>query len=283
MAWRHLRDGIQSLNPAYFAMVMATGILAIALHLLRMEPFGVILAWINLAAYIILWGLTIVRLVCFPREMFSDLIDHNRGVGYFTLVAATGIVGSQFIVIFNRYQLAEILWFGSLVLWALFTYSVFTTYTVEEQKPTLDEGINGGWLVTVVATQAVSALATLLLPAFGAHHDSILFLALAFWLFGGMLSMKCLSGYEMSCSIESVATTEHIGGMATSSSCSSMDFFPTLTMWLPSLIHSLKTTGLLLLVARMSTSDSLATAFALFIKFTVLPVSTRILEANFSA
>ncbi len=174
-------------------MVMATGILAIALHLLRMEPFGVILAWINLAAYIILWGLTIVRLVCFPREMFSDLIDHNRGVGYFTLVAATGIVGSQFIVIFNRYQLAEILWFGSLVLWALFTYSVFTAYTVKEQKPTLDEGINGGWLVTVVATQAVSALATLLLPAFGAHHDSILFLALAFWLFGGMLYIWLIS------------------------------------------------------------------------------------------
>jgi tellurite resistance protein TehA-like permease len=191
--WIHLRTGIQSLNPAYFAMVMATGIVAIALHLLGMEPLGQILAWINLAAYIVLWALTIIRLACFPREMFSDLIDHNRGVGYFTLVAATGVLGSQLIVIFNRYRLAEILWIASLVLWALFTYSVFTAYTVKEQKPSLAQGINGGWLVTVVATQAVAALATLLLPAFGAHRDLILFLSLAFWLFGGMLYIWLIS------------------------------------------------------------------------------------------
>jgi tellurite resistance protein TehA-like permease len=64
---------------------------------------------------------------------------------------------------------------------------------VKEQKPTLDQGINGGWLVTVVATQAVSALATLLLPAFGAHRNLILFLSLAFWLFGGMLYIWLIS------------------------------------------------------------------------------------------
>ena len=192
-AWQQLRDGIQSLNPAYFAMVMATGIMAIALHLLGTEPFGRILACINIAAYIVLWGLTILRLACFPREMFSDLIDHNRGVGYFTLVAATGILGSQLILIFNRYRVAEILWILSLILWALFTYSVFTAYTVKEQKPSLDRGINGGWLVTVVATQAVSALATLLLPAFVGHHDVVLFISLAFWLCGGMLYIWLIS------------------------------------------------------------------------------------------
>ena len=191
--WIHLRNGIQSLNPAYFAMVMATGIVAIALHLLGMEPFGRILAWINLAAYIVLWGLTIVRLAYFPREMFADLIDHNRGVGYFTLVAATGVLGDQCIVISSRYRAAEVLWIVSLILWALFTYSVFTAYTVKEQKPPLDQGINGGWLVTVVATQAVSVLATLLLPLFGDHHDLILFLSLAFWLFGGMLYIWLIS------------------------------------------------------------------------------------------
>lgn len=192
-AWQHLRDGIQSLNPAYFAMVMATGIIAIALHLLGMGPFGRVLARINVAAYIVLWCLTIFRLVCFPREMFSDLIDHNRGVGYFTLVAATGILGSQLIVIFNRYGEAAILWILSLALWALFTYSVFTAYTVKEQKPSLDQGINGGWLATVVATQAVSALATLLLPAFAGHRNLVLFVSLAFWLCGGMLYIWLIS------------------------------------------------------------------------------------------
>lgn len=192
-AWNHLREGIRSLNPAYFAMVMATGIVAIALHLLGMEPFGRILGWVNFAVYFVLWGLTLIRLTNFSQEMFSDLIDHNRGVGYFTLVAATGILGSQLIVIVNRYRMAEILWVISLVLWVFFTYSVFTAYTVKDEKPPLEQGINGGWLVTVVATQAVSELATLLLPAFGARQDLILFLALVFWLFGGMLYIWLIS------------------------------------------------------------------------------------------
>lgn len=61
--WIHLRGGIQLLNSAYFAMVMATGIVAIASHLLGLERFGRILAWTNLAAYVILWVLTIVRLI----------------------------------------------------------------------------------------------------------------------------------------------------------------------------------------------------------------------------
>lgn len=191
--WNHLRDGIRSLNPAYFAMVMATGIVAIALYLLGLELIARILGWVNFGAYVVLWGLTLIRLAYFSQEMFSDLIDHNRGVGYFTLVAATGILGSQLIVIFNRYRIAEFLWVISLILWALFTYSVFTAYTVKEQKPSLEQGINGGWLVTVVATQAVSELATLLLPAFGAHQDLILFLALVFWLFGGMLYIWLIS------------------------------------------------------------------------------------------
>src|SRR5690348_17401004 len=47
---------------------------------------------------------------------------------------------SQLIVIFNHYSVAEILWILSLALWALFTYSVFTAYTVKEQKPPLDRG-----------------------------------------------------------------------------------------------------------------------------------------------
>src|SRR5690348_18241415 len=100
---------------------------------------------------------------------------------------------SQLIVIFNHYSVAEILWILSLALWALFTYSVFTAYTVKEQKPPLDRGINGGWLVTAVATQAVSALATLLLPTFVGHHDLVLFVSIAFWLCGGMLCISPVS------------------------------------------------------------------------------------------
>jgi hypothetical protein len=44
------------------------------------------------------------------------------------------------------------------VQWSARERAVFTALTVKETKPTLDEGINGGWLVAV-ATQSVSTLA----------------------------------------------------------------------------------------------------------------------------
>jgi tellurite resistance protein TehA-like permease len=190
---RHLQREIQALNPAYFALVMATGIVAIAAHLLGMEVLGRGLAWLNIAAYIALWGLTLLRVAWFPHHVYSDLIDHNRGVGFFTIVAATGILGSQLIVIFNRYLAAEVLWILALFLWTLFTYTIFTAYTVKEQKPSLAEGINGGWLTTVVATQAIAELGILLLPVFNHHQEFILFLCLCFWLCGGMLYIWMIS------------------------------------------------------------------------------------------
>ena len=61
-----------------------------------------------------------------------------------------------------------------------------------ETKPPLDQGINGGWLVAVVATQSVSTLASILAPP-PAHAETLLFVSLAFWLAGGMLYIWLIS------------------------------------------------------------------------------------------
>ena len=41
---------------------------------------------------------------------------------------------------------AAALWVVGIVLWAVLTYAVFTALTVKAEKPSLAEGINGGWL-----------------------------------------------------------------------------------------------------------------------------------------
>jgi len=74
------------------------------------------------------------------------------------------------------------------VLWLILIYAVFTAFTVKESKPPLDQGINGGWLVAVVATQSVSTLASVLVPS-----ETLLFISLAFWLAGGMLYIWLIS------------------------------------------------------------------------------------------
>jgi tellurite resistance protein TehA-like permease len=182
-----------SLHPAYFALVMATGIVSIACGLLGMRPVAVALLWANSAFYLVLWALTAVRVVRFRDRIVADLLHHGRAVGYFTVVAATCVLGSQWLVIAGAWPIAAWLWAAGIALWATITYSVFTVLTVNPNKPPLAEGINGGWLVSVVAAQSVAALGAQLAAGFGDRAPIALFFCLAMWLGGGMLYIWIIS------------------------------------------------------------------------------------------
>src|ERR1019366_5518504 len=97
--WRVLMErNLAEMHPSYFGLVMATGIVAIASHLLGFKWIGQILLWLSVVCYASLWLLILARLAFFPRAMLTDLADHNRGVGFFTVIAATSVVGSQFLL-----------------------------------------------------------------------------------------------------------------------------------------------------------------------------------------
>jgi tellurite resistance protein TehA-like permease len=186
-------SGLATLHPAYFAMVMATGIVSIACALFDFRAIGVALLWANSGFYIALWLLTGLRVAWFPDRVLADFTHHGRAVGFFTVVAATSVFGSQWFVIAGAWRLAAWLWAATIVLWAAITYSVFTLLTVKEHKPPLDEGINGGWLVSVVAAQSVSVLGSQLAPGFGDRAPMVLLFCLAMWLGGGMLYIWIIS------------------------------------------------------------------------------------------
>ncbi len=187
-----MNDGLRTLHPAYFALVMATGIVSIAAQLLGVPLVPRVLLVINVVSFATLWALTIVRIVRYPRDVFSDLIDHQRGVGFFTAVAATSVLGSQIVIVGGSHRFTLALWIATLVLWLILIYAVFTGLTVKEKKPSLDQGINGGWLVAVVATESVSTLASILVPTV-VWKEALCFVSLAFWLAGGMLYIWLIS------------------------------------------------------------------------------------------
>jgi len=183
-----LKDEVRDLSPAYFAMVMATGIVSIAGHLLGMRLVAIPLFWLNIAAYVVLWVLSVLRLILYPHQFLGDLIDHQRGPGFFTVVAASCILGSQFMLISGSLRLAVSLWIVGIVLWLGLTYTIFTAFTIKEIKPPLDEGISGAWLLAVVATQSIAVLSALI----ASHWQQPFrletnFFALSMWLWGGML------------------------------------------------------------------------------------------------
>jgi tellurite resistance protein TehA-like permease len=186
-------QGIRNLYPGYFALVMATGIVSIAAHLLEMDWIAWPLFWFNIGAYALLWVFTIIRLGINSSGVLADLSNHASGPGFYTLVAGTCVLGSQFVVLAGDLKTSLWLWLLGGGLWLLLIYSFFYAAIVSESKPTLEKGINGAWLVAVVATQSVSILGTLVAGQFAEWQPVILFLSLALYLFGCMLYIWIIS------------------------------------------------------------------------------------------
>lgn len=184
---RAISAAAADLHPAYFAMVMATGIVSIAAQLRGMPRVALALLGINIFSYAALWALTLVRLLRHRDRFFADLLDHGRCVGFFTTVAATCVLGNQLLLVVNRASIAMWLWSFGILLWAISTYGILTVLTVKKDKPSLAEGINGGWLVAVVAAQSVASLGGLLAAHLSIGRDAAVFFALIMWLGGGML------------------------------------------------------------------------------------------------
>ena len=181
-----LRNAIENLPSAYFSMVMATGIVSIGSHLMGFTLFAKPLLWLNGVFYIVLWGLTISRIILYPRRFAGDLSDHLQGVGFFTMIAGTCVLGSQLVVLEQAYRAAMVLLVIGGILWCILIYTVFTVLTVKAEKPPIQEGISGLWLVAVVATQSVAVLAALLAPQV---PQRVLFLFVSYCMFltGGMM------------------------------------------------------------------------------------------------
>ncbi|MCO5123376.1 MAG: tellurite resistance/C4-dicarboxylate transporter family protein [Rhizobacter sp.] len=186
--------GLADLSPAYFGMVMATGIVSIATHLAGLAVISNALFALNVVVYGVLWVLAVLRMLRFPRRFFGDMIDHLRGPGFFTMVAGTGVLGSQFVLLAADFRTATLLWGVAIVLWVALTYTIFTGFAVKENKPTLDKGISGAWLLAVVSTQSIAVLSALLATHIGQPYKlEVNFFALSMWLWGGMLYIWMMS------------------------------------------------------------------------------------------
>jgi tellurite resistance protein TehA-like permease len=185
---------LANLSPAYFGLVMATGIVSLAGFMLGHESLALALFYLNIAQYLILSVLYGLRAFLYPRRFFGDMITHRTGPGYFTTVAGTGILAGQFLVLRENVQAGLALWLLAVVLWVGLTYTIFAALTVKRDKPTLDEGINGGWLLAVVATQSLSVSSALLAARIAQpYRIELNLLALSTWLWGGMLYIWMMS------------------------------------------------------------------------------------------
>lgn len=178
-------SAIATLAPGYFAMVMATGIIAIGADQQGIGWLASALYVVAVIAYGVLGGLLGVRIVRYRQAFVADLTDHMRGFSFLTVVAGTNVLAAASAVVHGWWNAAWVLWWIGNALWVVLVYSTLIAVVVSDHKPALGAGINGSWFLLTVATQSVAVVAALLLAR--SANDLLAFVAIGAFTLGIML------------------------------------------------------------------------------------------------
>lgn len=188
-----IQQKIKNLLPSYFAMVMATGIISIALHLNGSITFSFVLFYLNLIFVTGLLGMFIYRCLFYFTDVYNDFRSYVKGPGFFTIVAALCIVGNQFILLNHNISTAKLLLIVAGVAWIFIGYGFFFNITVTKDKKPLNQAISGTWLLIIVAIQALSSLISFLTEGKDQPAYFLLFLALCLFLLGCIFYLYIMS------------------------------------------------------------------------------------------
>ena len=182
-----IKTQVKSCHPAYFALVMATGIISIGCQQLHLNVIADTLFVLNNVQYIILLFVFIVRIILYFPEVKKDLATHAKGAGFLTFVAGSSIVGTGYVEGKQMFLFGIILLILAFIAYLIILYSFLASVILQQQKPSLESGLNGSWLLLVVSTQSLVILATSLVQHQSIPVNFILFPTLSAWLAGIIL------------------------------------------------------------------------------------------------
>lgn len=179
-----IRSGARNLSPGYFSLIMATGIIGNSANASGLNSVSKIMFYINTGLFLILLVLILTRLIYYFSEIKADLRTFEKNPGFLTLVAASGVFGVEALKTTQGYTEAMILLMFALMLWLILMISFFILIVFTSEKPSIEKGLNGLWLLLVVSTQAVSILSSELSSFYPDHAVSLIHIALMSFLLG---------------------------------------------------------------------------------------------------
>lgn len=162
-AW--LSHEVRELYPGYFALVMATGIVANALLIDGWPRLSDALLALSVAAFVALALGTIARCLCFPRRVGHDLLDPGLVFTFFTTVAAANVLGLE-LAVRGDHAIPVGLWLFGFAVWLPLGYFGFALLTFVNTERRADV-IHAGWLIMIVGTESLVLLGAHLTPHLG--------------------------------------------------------------------------------------------------------------------
>ncbi len=192
--------------PGYFALVMATGIIATGADQQGYRVVAEVLFVIAAVSYVVLVARSLARVALVPREVLGDLTSHARGFAFLTAVAATNVLGGSAALIHGWWSTAWVMWWIGIALWAPLLYATLFAVVLRGDKPGLEAGINGTWFLLTVSTESVAVLGALLFN----HHRSepLAFFVLATFTLGVVLYLIIMTMVFLRWTFQELEPTE---------------------------------------------------------------------------
>lgn len=149
----------RDLYPGSFALTMASGIVSTGL-LRDAAPLSWLLFAVALGGFGVLSVALIVRAAAYRDELRRDVLSPARTFGFFTFSAAANVLAARCLQAHWDGAAWTFLVVGS-VAWLVLTYGIPVVLMLEHRDEPVLPQVNGGWLIWVVSTQSVAAVAAL--------------------------------------------------------------------------------------------------------------------------
>lgn len=177
---------VRSLNPGYFALVMASGIISTGMELGSFSLLSVALLIIGTAAYGALVILSLGRLIAFRAAFIADFTDPRRAFGFFTFIAGTNVLGVR-LGLTEHYWATGILLAVAGLTWLVLGYVIpWTAVLSRDDRPVVAHA-NGTWFIWVVASQSIAVSSATLEPVLPRAQNVLAIMAVCAWSVGVFL------------------------------------------------------------------------------------------------
>ncbi|HUD18706.1 MAG TPA: tellurite resistance/C4-dicarboxylate transporter family protein [Acidimicrobiales bacterium] len=157
-----MQRALATLDPGYFAWVMASGIVSVGTDLAGEPLLSRVVLGVTIVAFVLLVPAYTARMLWFRSYVRQSLGDPTTAMAYFTVVAGTDVLAIRLAMAGHPLVALGLGAAGALV-WVVLTYGLPWSIVAGAHRPVLGE-LNGTWLVWVVATQSLSIVAAVVTP-----------------------------------------------------------------------------------------------------------------------
>jgi tellurite resistance protein TehA-like permease len=171
---------------------MATGIISTGTFLLGPSWLSQTLLVIASMGLVLLIAVLVIRLARYGSRVAADFRAPDRVFGFFAISASCDLLGTRFAAA-GHPMVTTVLACLAASVWFVLTYGVPASLLLARKGESVLGGVDGTWLLWVVATQSLSTSASTLVPVWPSQSRLLATAAVALWSVGFMLYLLLVS------------------------------------------------------------------------------------------